>query len=381
VSRTAGGVGGPAASLPEALLAICRRPAAPIDDATFDRLALAVFQWQFERNAPFAAYCRRRGRTPGSVTRWTDVPAVPTAAFKEVALVSGSIAAAQACFRTSGTTRGREARGTRWMLDLAMYHAASLSFFRHCVLPDDAELPFLSLMPPARELPDSSLAHMIDLLCERVGAAGTAGYASAASGLDTDALIERLRAAEARGTAVCLLGTSLAFLHLLDALAARGLRIRLPARSRLMDTGGYKGSDRTVSPDALRASYGERLGMLPSHCVNEYGMTELCSQLYDAALRDEVLHGQPGAPRKIGPPWMRSRVVDPVTLAPLPAGETGILQHCDLANLDAVSFVQTEDLARAVEDGIELLGRDPTATPRGCSIAMDELLQAVRKES
>jgi hypothetical protein len=362
------------------LLARCARPGRELSDGEFDALALRVFAWQFERNLPFAAFCRRRGRTPDSVAHWTDVPAVPTAAFKEVPLVAGDPARAQAVFRTSGTTRGRDRRGERHMLDLAMYHTAAVSFFRHCVLPDGADLPFLSLMPPARELPDSSLAHMIDIVQDRLGGSDGGVFASVDDGLRVEALRERLQRAERESRPVCLLGTSLAFLHLLDAFDARDNRIRLPAGSRLMDTGGYKGSGRDVAPDALRAAYADRLGVPASHCINEYGMTELCSQLYDSGLRDLVAGvGAVAAPRKIAPPWVRTRVVDPVTLEPLPAGDVGILQHCDLANLDAVALIQTEDLGRAVGDGFELLGRDPAATPRGCSIAMDELLAAVRR--
>src|SRR5690606_3750167 len=76
----------------------------PVDDDAFNAIALRVFAYQYERNAPYAAFCARRGHTPETVTHWTGIPAVPTAAFKEVDLVAGDPAAAQAVFRTSGTT-------------------------------------------------------------------------------------------------------------------------------------------------------------------------------------------------------------------------------------------------------------------------------------
>ena len=56
---------------------------APLSEAAFNHLALAVFRHQFERNRPYGAYCRLRGRTLDTVTDWTQVPALPTAAFKE----------------------------------------------------------------------------------------------------------------------------------------------------------------------------------------------------------------------------------------------------------------------------------------------------------
>lgn len=345
-----------------------------LDDDAFNDIALRVFAFQFARNAPYAAYCERRGRTPVSVTHWTGIPAVPTAAFKEVALVAGTAADAEAVFRTSGTTRGAERRGTHYIPDVSLYHASLRPAFAACLLPDGPVMQMLSLMPASTELPDSSLAHMIDVVMAAFGDARSAHVATAAGGIDHDALMLHLHDADARGAPVCLLGTSLSFIHWLDHLAARGTQFRLPDGSRLMDTGGYKGRSREVAEDALREQYGERLGIHASHCVNEYGMTELCSQFYDSTLRDAVQH-RTRERHKLAPPWVRTRIVDPETLEPVPAGSSGLLQHMDLANAGSVMAVQTEDVGIAVEDGFRLLGRVAGAMPRGCSIAMDLLLE------
>jgi hypothetical protein len=54
------------------------------------------------------------------------------------------------------------------------------------------------------------------------------------------------------------------------------------------------------------------------------------------------------------------------------------LRIVDLANLWSAQAVLTQDLAIAKPDGgFLLLGRDPNALPRGCSRAMDELIQFV----
>src|SRR5690606_32595439 len=160
---------------------------------------------------------------------------------------------------------------------------------------------------------------------------------------------------------------------------ARGARYRLAAGSRLMDTGGFKGRGREVGEEELRATYAELLGIPGDHVVNEYGMTEMCSQFYDNVLRDRVLRGTVRRRHKQGPPWVRTRVVDPETLEAVPRGEVGILRHYDLANLGSVMAVQTEDIGREVEGGFVLLGRAAGAPPRGCSIAMDLLLSAVEE--
>jgi hypothetical protein len=71
-------------------------------------------------------------------------------------------------------------------------------------------------------------------------------------------------------------------------------------------------------------------------------------------------------------------VVDAETLQPLPPGEVGVLRHFDLANLDSVSAIQTDDLGVEVGAGFEILGRASGAELRGCSIAIDQWLAAQR---
>ncbi|MEE3184308.1 MAG: hypothetical protein VX310_00895, partial [Gemmatimonadota bacterium] len=62
----------------------------------------------------------------------------------------------------------------------------------------------------------------------------------------------------------------------------------------------------------------------------------------------------------------------------VPMGEPGLLCHYDLANAGSVMAVLTEDQGVAVEDGFRVLGRVQGAEPRGCSLAMDDLLSGVR---
>src|SRR5688572_4719474 len=348
----------------------------PIDDDEFNRAALRVFQYQFARNRAYAAFCVRRERHPDDVDHWTAIPAVPTAAFKEVPLIAGNPEDAEGVFRTSGTSAGPEKRGVHYVLDMSIYHFSLIPNFAACVLPDGAELRLLSLIPSGAELPDSSLSHIVSVLVDRLGARESGFFASASHGIGDERIAAALEHAEADSVPVCLLGTSFAFVHWLDRLAMRGERYTLPAGSRLMDTGGYKGRSREVDADEMRQRYQELLGIAPSHCINEYGMTEMCSQFYDSALRDHV-RGRARARYKIVPPWVRTRVVDPETLEPLPPGETGLLQHFDLANVNSVMAIQTEDAGFTIDTGFHLLGCAPGATPRGCSIAMDLLLDAV----
>lgn len=89
-----------------------------------------------------------------------------------------------------------------------------------------------------------------------------------------------------------------------------------------------------------------------------------------------------GARHKVVPPWARTLVVDPESLAELPRGERGLLLHVDLINRASVAAVLSEDVGYATgDDRFVLLGRAQGTEARGCSIALDELLSAVRARS
>ncbi len=358
---------------------IARGPSASLDDPEFEQLALAIFRYQYHSNAVFRAYCDRRGSTPEVVERWTDIPAVPTDAFKAAVLLCGDPADAVAVFRTSGTTRGADRRGEHYFRDLSLYnHALRAGFGKH-LDPEGEHLPIFSFIPPPTAAPDSSLSHMIGEVVDEFGDSRSQFFADEER-LDLAAAARALTQAADRGEPVALLGTSLALVSLIDHLRATDEALSLPARSRLMDTGGFKGRRSSVTREALYAGAEEMLGIPIAWCVNEYGMTEMSSQFYDA-----VAGCGENLERRVhrAPDWVRTIACDPETLRPLPAGEVGVLRHWDLANLDSVMVLQTADLGRAGGDGVEVFGRAEGAQARGCSLATEELLSmnALRETS
>ena len=345
--------------------------------ADFDELARDVFAHQFACNEPYRLFCERRGATPDSVACWDEIPAVPTDAFKAAALVCGDPERAAAIFRTSGTTAGNERRGTHYLPDLALYDAALRAGFLAHLLPEGAPIRFLSLVPRADEVRDSSLSHMAAEVSRDYGRPGSGTFISADFGIAHEEWMDALRTAEADGEPVCVLGTAFALVHALDAMAARGERYRLPHGSRLMDTGGFKGRAREVTRGELYGAIGERLGIAPEWCVNEYGMTEMSSQFNDGVGGSAAT--ELDRPQHLGPPWLRTRASDPETLRILSHGEVGVLRHWDLANLESVAFIQTSDVGFTSPEGFRVIGRAQGAEARGCSLAMDDLLSALRR--
>lgn len=366
---------------------------APLEDGAFNDLALRAFAHQFAHNRLYGAYCRARGRTPWTVASWSEIPALPTAAFKEADLTTAP-EEVRVVYLTSGTSRAGEKRGRHLLPDTRLYDASLLPNFKAHLLPDRDAMPVLVCGPSARFFPNSSLGHMNSRVMEEFGAPGS-GIFWDDDGPRFASLAAALARAERKGTAICLLGTAFGFVHFLDWLEREGRAFRLPPGSRIMDTGGYKGRSREVPKEQLYALYGSRLGVPRTHVVNEYGMTEMGSQFYDRVLKDWLesseadlksgahtsIHQHPHPQRrKVPPPWVRVRVLDPETLEPVPDGETGLLCHFDLANLHSVMAILTDDLGVRQGDGFEILGRAARAEPRGCSLAVEELpfVQAAR---
>jgi hypothetical protein len=343
------------------------------DEACFSSLALRIFRAQCRWNPVYGAFVRGRGIDPEELADWRRVPAVPTGAFKRLALVTGGGSTEGLTFRTSGTTRGREARGEHRVSDPGLYRSSLVPPFRAHILPDGARLPLLSLIPSPVQLPDSSLSFMLGVVADELCAPGGGWFVDASGRVDEEGMSGALQAAAGTGDPVLLAGTAFAWVHWLDAMDRRGLRVRLPEGSRILETGGFKGRSRTLSRAELYGALVEHLGVPVTRIVNEYGMTELLSQFYEPVLAE----GGPEAldrRRHVGPPWVRTRILDPETLDEVPPGVPGLLCHLDLANLFSVSAVLTEDMGMGLADGFQVLGRAPGAEPRGCSRAMDELL-------
>ncbi len=351
-------------------------PGEPWTDDVFEPWAQRVFAYQYETNAVYAAYVRKRGVTPSTLGHWSDIPWVPASAFKAVPLVSGDASRVQRVFRTSGTT-GAGRRGEHHVLDLDLYKSSLIPNMRHHLYGDGPARPILALTPAPAEVPESSLSFMLGVALD-VLSGGEGGFFVTLEGvIDTAGLHNALEEATARETPILLAGTAFAFVHWLDWLKEQGGGFDLPGGSLIMETGGFKGRSRVLERAELYASLSRAHGVPLDAIVNEYGMTELLSQFYDlpvAGTSSMTLEARQHAP----PAWVRTRVLDPNTLSAAPIGEPGLLCHYDLANAGSVMAVLTEDLGVAIGDGFKLLGRVQGAEPRGCSIAMDELLSGAR---
>ena len=303
-------------------------------ESAFDDLALELFEFQQRWNDGYRRFCAGK-----SISDWKSIPAVPTAAFKDLQrpVACFPVEEAEGYFETSGTTG--EVRGRHYFYDFEMYRTAIEVSLAPLTLPHIG----MPLQMRKRWLPGlgerSSLRFMFELLSGE------------------DAVSEPIF-----DQPVILMGTALSFLNLFEAGCAP-----LPEGSWVIETGGYKGSGREIAKPDLYAMFGERLGVPPERVINEYGMTELSSQFYAAGV--DGYHSEA--------PWARVVVRDPESGDEVEVGEAGYVTIYDLANVGSAMAVATQDIAVRREGGMfELVGRDPAALPRGCSRAADEFLSA-----
>jgi hypothetical protein len=328
-----------------------------VDAAARDELIEDLAAWQASR-IPEYARLQRHGAWP---------PALPTDVFRFRRIAAHPEADDLRVFRSSGTTSSE--RSVHVYRDLGLYDFAARVAARHMLFPDVDRMRLVMLAPHEDEARDSSLEYMLARFAEWFGTECSWVWRDGA--LDIELLTERLRHAEASGDPVAVLGTSFAFVHAEDGLGER--RFELPPGSRVMQTGGYKGRSREVDREVLLEAIQGRYGVASQRIINEFGATELSSQMYDTTLREHI-DGSAGPRRLWVPPWVRATPVDPDTLQPVEGELVGILRIDDTANLDSVCCIQTADLARRLDDGIVVLGRAPGATPRGCSLAADQAL-------
>lgn len=378
------------AALGDRYRALCQRIAAFIDGGDdgessqrqFEALALEVFAFQFEAIKPYQRLCRSLGRTPDHVASWREIPAVPAVAFKQYTLFAGAPDTIIRTFRSSGTSEpSRSSRAHFSRAGLELMEVAIAAGARGRLFPDGRSTRILVLAPPPEQVPHMIMAHGMAHMIREYGLPGSR-FLAGPRGIDFAALWAELDGCQWAGIPVSLLGSSFGFVHFFDWLEREGCRLELPAGSRLLDAGGYKGKSREIGREAFVTWAAQLCGLRPARVINLLGMTELASQIYD-----RLTPGADGVARmKLPAHWVRTTVVEPRRQGQHGAesvrdGEIGLLRHVDLANIERPMAIQSEDVGRAVaahidgalRRGFEILGRARGAEPRGCSLTAEDL--------
>ncbi|QSI75301.1 acyl-protein synthetase [Niveibacterium microcysteis] len=154
---------------------------------------------------------------------------------------------------------------------------------------------------------------------------------------------------------------------LVQALRARGERLAFPSGSVLLHGGGWKRlADQRVDNTQFKHAVADALGIQQVH--NYYGMAEQVGSIFIEC----------EAGRLHTPDYAEVIVRDPITLSPMPMGETGVIQLLsELPRSYPGHSLLTEDIGAVLgEDDcpcgrmgrtLRVDGRLPRAELRGCS--------------
>ncbi len=155
--------------------------------------------------------------------------------------------------------------------------------------------------------------------------------------------------------------------QLVQPLKRRGITLDMP-NVRLLHSGGWKRlQEQAVTREAFNRDVAAVFGCSASQIVDYYGMVENVGVIYPDCERGN----------KHVPAFAEVIIRDPLTLAPVKAGEKGLIQVCSVLPTSFPGFLLlTEDMAELMSDegclcgrkgpSFRFAGRAPKAEARGC---------------
>jgi len=327
------------------------------DEENFNRLALMEFIYQYHENDVYRNLCLSLGAGPENISHWSEIPALPTDAFKKYIVTSFPLSETEISLLTSGTTNP-DARGKIYRDKESLYIIKKCNYMltKEFVFPDVDRMRILLLVPSPKAAPGMPMAYGLELARMEFGTEQSRYYITP-RGLAVEELITDLDDAVKKGEPVCLMGATSGFVYFFNTCRERKIRFGLPEGSRVCDGGGYQGTFGECSREQLYALIDEYLGIPGYYCVNTLGMGESGTNYFDNVLRDH-LKGYPVRERyKADLPWTRTVVAGVRTGRQMPKGELGLIRHYDLTNRATVLGVQTDNIGYETEKGFEIMGR------------------------
>jgi len=309
------------------------------NDATFEKLALEIFDFQMENNLTYAAYAALilRGKNPENIN---EIPFLPVEFFKtEQIICQGQ--AIEEIFLSSGTT-GEQSK--HLVSNIELYKSSYQKAFQ-LFYGDITDYCILALLPSYKEREGSSLIYMVDDLIKKSKHPQSNYYLN-----NYEELATTLKELESKKQKTILFGVTYALLDLAEVFPQKLDHIII------METGGMKGQRKELLKEEIHSILKHSFATENIH--SEYGMTELLSQGYSKG--NNIFKT---------PPWMKiltRDVNDPLSII---SNKTGGINVIDLANIFSCPFIATQDLGRTFDDGsFSVLGRFNNADVRGCNL-------------
>lgn len=308
----------------------------------FNNLCMDVFRYQSTNCEVYKKYFKSLNLKSDQIKSPENIPFLPIEFFKTHKITSGN-GDVKKVFESSGTTGSDTSK--HLVCDINLYERSYLKSFE-IFYGDIKDWCVLGLLPSYLERENSSLVYMVDDLIKKSGHPLSGFHLH-----DYGALIEKLKVLSQKKQKVWLIGVTYALLDLAK-------QVDFPLMNTVvLETGGMKGVRKEMVREEIHNMLEQKFSLENIH--SEYGMTELLSQGYSA-----------GKGIFKSPPWMKvviRDVNDPFQL--FDNKKSGGINVIDLANLYSCSFIATQDLGKAYEDGsFEVLGRFDNSDIRGCNL-------------
>ena len=315
------------------------------DEERFNAIALRIFGYQLQFNRIYHDYIESAGISVSGILNYREIPFMPIEFFKTHTILCGDEVPGK-IFLSSGTTG--TIRGRHKITDLTVYKESLIRGFE-IFYGSPADYHILGLIPSPAENPDSSLVYMVTTLMD-LGTGKEHGFF-----LHDLRVLEKVLNRYATSTdKMMLIGLPFALQDFVDTY-----QVSFPGLI-VMETGGMKGRRKELIREELHKELCKGFGVKKIH--SEYGMTELLSQAYSKG--DGIFKC---------PPWMKILIRepnDPFQL--LQVDSPGGINIIDLANYNSCSFIATQDIGKAYDDGsFEVLGRFDYSDLRGCSLLIE----------
>lgn len=316
-----------------------------INEGNFIDIALQLFHFQAQNNAVYRDYIYHLRLDVNGVKTLNDIPFLPISFFKNSLLKTGTWAH-ETIFTSSGTTGQQPSNHA--VKSLSVYRDHAVRCFQH-FFGDIRQFHFLALLPSYLERRDSSLVAMVEYFIDKSRSRSSGFYLH-----DVGKLLDDVREIREDGKKTVLLGVTFALLDLAERYNAD------LSHCLIFETGGMKGRRQEITRHELHSILKGAFGV--DKIFSEYGMTELFSQAYSK-----------GQNAFFAPPWMKIIIrdlTDPMAKGLL--NETGGINVIDLANVDSIAFIETEDIGKILNDGsFEILGRMDNSDVRGCNLMVE----------
>ncbi|MFC2137542.1 acyl transferase [Bacteroidota bacterium] len=315
-------------------------------DQEFKIAAIEIFKYQANQNKIYKKFLEFNKTKIENIKSIEDIPFLPIEFFKVHKIITGDDHPKE-IFLSSGTS-GQE-RSKHYITNPEIYKLSFRKSFSS-FYGDPNEFCFLGLLPSYLERKNSSLVFMMDDFIKNSKYKESGFYLH-----NHEELYEKLCLLNKKNIPTILVGVSFALIEFADKYAMNFDQLII------METGGMKGQREEITRTELHNKLKKSFGTDSIH--SEYGMTELLSQAYS---------------KKQGkfyfPKWVKILIRD--TFDPknyVPPGKSGGINIIDLANINSICFIETQDIGKINSDNsFEVLGRMDNSEIRGCNLLISD---------